>query len=790
MAPVFTSPASATFTVLNFGSYSASTTGVPTPTYAVSGTLPSGVTFNTSTGVLSGTPASGTAGNYTLVLSATNASGTGQINPFTLTVALLPQTITFDPIGEKPFSLTPVTVSATASSGLPVSFVSTTPDQCEVNVDQVTPLQIGLCKIAAFQSGNGDYAAASDVTQGFNFVQGPQTITFPAQSPSTVGYASGGTFALSPPASASSGLDITYSSLTTDVCNFVAGSVAINDVGVCTIQASQNGNENFLPADPISRSITIGIGSQLIVFDLFGQTEPFVPNGSFVISPAALASSGLPITYSSQSPSICTVSGMLVTMIAPGACQIQAAQPGDGVYYSAATPLVRTVTINASVPGAPTIDGAVPGAGSAEVSFIAPANNGGSPITEYTVTCNPGNITATGAASPITVTGLTNNVQYTCSVRANNAVGSSAASATVNVTPFVTTGADLWATVCSACHTPVPSGIQLNGAGTTATVLAHVRTAQSEMAVTPSVQALSNADLALIAAYINDNVPNIVVTTTPNAPKTISVASHVTLSGSVAFNAVEVVTPPTSGSLGAWFGGGRSITYTPNSGFSGTDSFTYRPKNTTSGLLGDPRTVTINVTASTATLTVEANVAGLGEGTVNSSPFGIVNCYMAGGVIQSGFCNNVVFPLNTSITLTATAFDGSMSGGWSGVSCAGGNSGPTCTFTLSSNTTVTATFDVEITANVAPNDLNDDGRSDIIWRTNPGGVGDTAAWLMNGTAVLAGAGLTAGSPYQVTHAGDFDGDGKADLAFQHLTAGDVTLFRMDGTTVVAGAGIL
>jgi len=40
------------------------------------------------------------------------------------------------------------------------------------------------------------------------------------------------------------------------------------------------------------------------------------------------------------------------------------------------------------------------------VAFTAPVSDGGSAITGYTVTSSPGGITATGTASPLTVTGL------------------------------------------------------------------------------------------------------------------------------------------------------------------------------------------------------------------------------------------------------------------------------------------------------------------------------------------------------------------------------------------------
>jgi hypothetical protein len=91
----------------------------------------------------------------------------------------------------------------------------------------------------------------------------------------------------------------------------------------------------------------------------------------------------------------------------------------------------NSVTPTYTVPGAPTGVFATAGLAQATVSFAAPASNG-SPITSYTATSNPGNITASGAASPITVKGLTNGTAYTFTVTATNAAGTGSASAPSN----------------------------------------------------------------------------------------------------------------------------------------------------------------------------------------------------------------------------------------------------------------------------------------------------------------------------------------------------------------------
>jgi uncharacterized protein (TIGR02145 family) len=85
-----------------------------------------------------------------------------------------------------------------------------------------------------------------------------------------------------------------------------------------------------------------------------------------------------------------------------------------------------------TVPGPPTIGTATPGSTQATLTFTAPANNGGSAITGYTVTSSPGGFTGTGSVSPVTVTGLTNLTAYTFTVVATNINGNSTPSASSN----------------------------------------------------------------------------------------------------------------------------------------------------------------------------------------------------------------------------------------------------------------------------------------------------------------------------------------------------------------------
>jgi uncharacterized delta-60 repeat protein len=170
------------------------------------------------------------------------------------------------------------------------------------------------------------------------------------------------------------------------------------------------------------------------------QTITFNNPGSqnFGTSPTltATATSGLTVTFSSSTTGVCTVTaGGALTFISVGTCTIGADQAGNGAYAAAPT-VTRSFTINAVVPGAPAIGTATTGDAQATITFTAPASNGGAAIIGYTATSNPGGLTGTGAASPITVTGLTNGTAYSFTVTATNSAGTgSASSASNSVTP-------------------------------------------------------------------------------------------------------------------------------------------------------------------------------------------------------------------------------------------------------------------------------------------------------------------------------------------------------------------
>ena len=201
-----------------------------------------------------------------------------------------------------------------------------------------------------------------------------------------------------------------------------------------TVGINDGGNSGSGGAQSAGTTVTLNVGlaSQTITFGANPGPVLFAA-GTFTVS--ATATSGLAVTFSSTTSGVCTVAGSTVTIVTIGTCTVAADQAGNGT-YSAAPQVTQNITVNASVPGVPIIGIATPGNGQATIAFTPPVSNGGSAILSYTATCNPGGVFISGAASPLTVLGLTNGTTYTCSVTATNAAGTGAASATLSVTPL------------------------------------------------------------------------------------------------------------------------------------------------------------------------------------------------------------------------------------------------------------------------------------------------------------------------------------------------------------------
>jgi hypothetical protein len=181
------------------------------------------------------------------------------------------QYISFAPLPDKSASDQPFSLSATASSGLPV-YLNVLSGPASLGTNNIlTLLGGGTVNLVAWQPGNSNYNAAAPVFQSFNVSKIPQTITFGALSQQKVGDAPFSLYA-----SSDSGLLVSFSVSGPAVLN--GDILTLTDWGTVTVTASQVGNASYAQATNVVQSFFVVPPDNTIV------SPELLPNGSFQLA--------------------------------------------------------------------------------------------------------------------------------------------------------------------------------------------------------------------------------------------------------------------------------------------------------------------------------------------------------------------------------------------------------------------------------------------------------------------------------------------------------------------------
>ncbi|MFN8985745.1 MAG: hypothetical protein ACK5VR_05480, partial [Burkholderiales bacterium] len=261
------------------------------------------------------------------------------------------QSITFGALSARTIGAPPVFLTASASSGLPITYTSNSPDVCTVSGTSVTLVATGTCSITASQAGNATYAAAQSITQTFTVSQTCPTISNFAWTPTTVVEGSLSTLTFNIANSNGAGrlacsgafnFVIDPYATTSFNANYPNSTAGLGgQTFTCTITARQSSCADTSE----TRTLTIvALIAQTITG--FSPATPitYQPNGTFTLS-ATGGASGNPVTFASTTPTICTVSGTTATIVSAGTCILTANQAGSAT-YSAAPQVSATVVIN------------------------------------------------------------------------------------------------------------------------------------------------------------------------------------------------------------------------------------------------------------------------------------------------------------------------------------------------------------------------------------------------------------------------------------------------------------
>ena len=156
------------------------------------------------------------------------------------------------------------TLTATSSSGLPVSFKTTDPAYATVSGDKLSTIKSGSISVIAYQDGNDEYYEAPQIRRlltitSYDPAKTDQTITFDLDV--TEWKLSQGPLNLTGYATSTSGLPITYSS-SRETAAVIDANGELNivfgiEAQVITIYASQAGNDQYNPATAVSKQLKV-----------------------------------------------------------------------------------------------------------------------------------------------------------------------------------------------------------------------------------------------------------------------------------------------------------------------------------------------------------------------------------------------------------------------------------------------------------------------------------------------------------------------------------------------------
>ncbi|MGH8083934.1 MAG: autotransporter domain-containing protein [Lysobacter sp.] len=217
-------------------------------------------------------------------------------------------------------------------------------------------------------AGNDAGSALNHVAATTSVLVGPggQAITFGAQPAQA--FVSDSTFALDPAATASSGLPVSYSSQTTDVCTIEGSTMTMVSAGTCTIAADQAGNADYSAAPTVLRSIEIARATPTLAW--IEALQKVIGQPAFELPEPDSDSSG-GFTFSSSDPAVATVAGRTVTLVGAGTTTLLVTQEQTGDYTKASISTTLTVTARPDPTRDPEVVGSIQAQVDASVRFAA-----------------------------------------------------------------------------------------------------------------------------------------------------------------------------------------------------------------------------------------------------------------------------------------------------------------------------------------------------------------------------------------------------------------------------------
>jgi hypothetical protein len=339
------------------GETSASLTTIPTCSTAA--------TASSTVGIYTSTCAGAVDANYSISYVAGSVT-VGQATPSTPLISNLPAsgafaggfTATVSTNGDGATSVTSNSTGVCTTSGLAVSYVG-----------------VGTCSLSAHVAAGVNYSAADGTPQTFAVGQATPSKPSISNLPASGTYAGGFTATVS--TNGDGATSVTSNS--TGVCTTSGLAVSYVGVGTCSLTDHVAAGVNYSAADGTPQTFAVGQAT---------PSTPTISNlpasgtyaGDFTATVGTNGDGATSVT--SNSTSICTVSGLVVSYVGVGTCSLTA-HAATGVNYSAADGSAQTFSVGQATPTTPSISN-LPASGTDGVGFNATVSTNGDGVTSVT----------------------------------------------------------------------------------------------------------------------------------------------------------------------------------------------------------------------------------------------------------------------------------------------------------------------------------------------------------------------------------------------------------------------
>jgi len=206
--------------------------------------------------------------------------------------------------------------------------------------------------VSLVATGTCEFIVFTDTTVDYQYRQDDQVVTVtlarakPSFSLGTVPTQSSTTLPLSiqgPSVYGPLGLVIPVT-VTPTICYPVGTYITIISGGTCTLNYSTPASANYLASDVTPLTFQITRTAQTVSF----SAPASATLASKTLALNATASSGAPVTFQSDSPAICSVTGNSLNLLAPGNCQVEAIQVGSATVSPAS--LTQSIAVTGTLP--------------------------------------------------------------------------------------------------------------------------------------------------------------------------------------------------------------------------------------------------------------------------------------------------------------------------------------------------------------------------------------------------------------------------------------------------------